>query len=171
METWEAITSRRNVRTFANAEIPREQLEQILEAGRRSPSAKNRQPWDFVVVTNQSTLQELSKVWSGAGPVAECAVAVALITGEAESDERTVTNAYDLGQATAHMMIAAADLGVASGHSSVADQDLARTLLGLSKGHRCAYLITLGRPAVRPLSPITEPDRRAFDDVVHWERW
>lgn len=171
METWDAIRSRRNVRRFDSSSIDRADLERVLEAGRRSPSAKNRQPWDFVVVTDRTTLDELSKVWTGAGPVAESAATIAVVTGPTDDEDRRLTNNFDLGQATAHMMIAAADLGIASGHSSVADQELARRLMGLPDDQRCAYLITLGRPADRPLSPIVKPDRRPFDEVVHWERW
>jgi nitroreductase len=53
MQTWEAITSRRNVRSFDGRPIPAVDLDQILEAGRRSPSSQNWQPWDFVVVTDR----------------------------------------------------------------------------------------------------------------------
>ena len=47
MQTWDAITSRRNVRSFADRPIPVAELDQILEAGRRAPSSQNWQPWDF----------------------------------------------------------------------------------------------------------------------------
>jgi nitroreductase len=70
METWDAVTARRNVREFEDRPLPRELLERILEAGRRAPSARNWQPWDFVVVTNREQLRELAKVWRGAGHVA-----------------------------------------------------------------------------------------------------
>ena len=53
METWDAITARRNVRDFDDRPVPRELLERILEAGRRAPSARNWQPWDFVVLTDR----------------------------------------------------------------------------------------------------------------------
>lgn len=53
MQTWEAITSRRNVRSFTSQPIPAAQLDQILEAGRRSPSSQNWQPWDFILVTDR----------------------------------------------------------------------------------------------------------------------
>jgi nitroreductase len=69
------------------------------------------------------------------------------------------------------MMVAAADLGVGSGHSAVDDQDRARRVLGFPEDHEAAYLIDFGYPADRPLRPITNPDRRAFDDVVHRGRW
>jgi nitroreductase len=59
MQTWDAITSRRNVRSFADRPIPAAELDQILEAGRRAPSSQNWQPWDFIVVTDRGQLREL----------------------------------------------------------------------------------------------------------------
>ncbi len=70
MQTWEAITSRRNARSFTSRPIPAAHLDQILEAGRRSPSSQNWQPWDFILVTGRGQLRELAKVWRGAGHVA-----------------------------------------------------------------------------------------------------
>jgi nitroreductase len=78
---------------------------------------------------------------------------------------------YDLGQATAFMMLTATDLGVGSGHSGGVDQQQARRVLALPDGYLAAYLIGLGYPADGPLRPLVKPDRRAFDDVVHWSRW
>lgn len=63
METWDAITSRRDVREFEDRPLPGEHLDRVLEAGRRSPSSRNWQPWDFVVVTDREQLKELAKVW------------------------------------------------------------------------------------------------------------
>ena len=69
------------------------------------------------------------------------------------------------------MMLTAADLGIGSGHSAVIDQHQAQLVLGFPDDHFCAYLIALGYPADRPLRPITRPNRRPFDEVVHWGRW
>ena len=77
METWDAITSRRNMRAFADRPVSDEDLDRILEAGRRAPSSRNWQPWDFVVVTGREQLRELSKVWRGGGHVAESAATIA----------------------------------------------------------------------------------------------
>ena len=88
-----------------------------------------------------------------------------------EDEHRREGLRYDLGQATMDIMLAAADLGIGSGHASVADQDLARQLLGFPEDRFLAYLIALGYPADRPLAPIARPDRRPFEDVVHWDRW
>ncbi|MCQ4079091.1 nitroreductase family protein [Streptomyces sp. RB6PN25] len=171
METWDAITSRRNVRDFTDRPIPDEDLRRILEAGRRAPSSRNWQPWDFVVVTEHAQLAELSKVWRGAGYVAGSAATIALVVGVYDGADERERAQYDLGQATMAIMVTAADLGVGSGHAAVADQDLARQVLGLPADRECAYLIALGYPAERPLSPLQRPDRRPFDEVVHWGRW
>jgi hypothetical protein len=53
VETWDAIRSRRNVRSYSQQAIAPQDLERILEAARRTPSAGNQQAWDFVVCTDR----------------------------------------------------------------------------------------------------------------------
>jgi nitroreductase len=171
METWDAIRARRDVREYTDEPLAREQLERILEAGRRSPSSQNWQPWDFIAVTERSQLIELSKVWQGARHVARSAATIALVAPLQDDELHRSRVQYDLGQATMSILLEATDLGIGSGHAAVTDQDLARALLGFPEGRFCAYLVALGFPADRPLVPITRPNRRAFDDVVHWGRW
>ena len=171
METWDAIRSRRNVRTYADRSIPAEDLDRILEAGRRSPSSSNQQPWDFVLCTDRAQLVDLSRVWRAAGHVATSAATIALVAPRSEDPPTRESIQYDLGQATISMMLAAADLGVGSGHAAVTDQDLARHLLGFPEDRFCAWLIALGYPADRSLKPILRPNRRPLEDVVHRGRW
>lgn len=171
METWDAVTSRRNVRNFTDEELPTENVDRVLEAGRRAPSASNWQPWDFVVVTDRSDLERLSQVWKGAWHVAGAAAAVAVVAPIPETDRESDLQRFDHGQAIMQMMIVAADLGIATGHASVEDQELARQVLGFPEDRVCAHLISLGRPAERPLRPIRNPNRRPFDEVVHRGRW
>lgn len=171
METWDAIRSRRNVRSFEDRPIPSERLDRILEAGRRSPSSRNWQPWDYVVVTDRDRLRELSKVWRGAGHVATSAATIAIVAPNPKDDFSRTWLGYDLGQATMLMMLAAADLGIGTAHAAVTDQDLARRILGHPEDRHLAHLMALGYPADRPLRPIERPDRRAFDEIVHRERW
>ena len=160
METWDAIRARRNVRRYRTEPVPAADLDRIAEAAWRSPSASNRQHWDFVVVTDPDQLRALSEVWRGAGHIAGAAAAIALVVPQADDDRTRLIDYYDLGQATYAMMLAAADLGIGAGHSSVGDQDRARAILGVPAGHDVAFLIGLGYPADRPLAPLAKPDRR-----------
>jgi nitroreductase len=171
MEAWDAITARRNVREYTEQLVSETDLNRIAEAGWRAPSAKNRQAWDFVIVTVKDKLQELSTVWQGAGHIAGAAAAIALVIPEPPDERRRVTDQYDVGQATMAMMIAATDLGIGTGHSSVGEQDKARAILGVPEGYEVAYLLGVGYPADRPLKPIRKPNRRPFEEVVHQEHW
>lgn len=171
MQTWDAIRSRRNVRQYTDEPLTDGELGQILEAGRRSPSSRNWQPWDFVVVTDRDQLGRLATVWTGARHIAASAATIALVAPEPQDQQYRDWLQYDLGQATMSIMLAATDLGIGTGHAAVTDQDLARELLGHPQDRFVAYLIALGHPADRPLTPIQRPSRRAFDDVVHRGRW
>jgi nitroreductase len=171
MDAWDAICARRNVREYQPRAIADQDLDRIAEAGWRAPSAKNRQPWDFILVTERNELQELSTVWRGAGHIAAAAAAIAIVAPVPPDERRVVTDNYDIGQATMAMMIAATDLGIGTGHSSVGDQEKARAILGVPDDHLVAFLLGVGYPADRPLSPIRKPNRRPFSEVVHRGRW
>ena len=170
METSEAMASRRNVREFSEAKVEPSDLDRILEAGRRTPSARNWQPWDFILVTDRAQLEELAGVWRGAWHVANAPAAIAVVAPLLPPDQRATLH-FDLGQATISMMIMAANLGLGTAHASVSDQDLARRLLGFPDDRFCSNLISVGVPADGPLTPITTMNRRPFDEVVHHERW
>ncbi len=134
METWDALRSRRNVREFSPTSVSEEDLATILEAGRLAPSAKNWQPWDFVLVTDRDQLRDLTGVWQGAWHVGGAAAAIAIVAPNPPDDRWAGLLQYDLGHATMLMMLAAADLGIGTCHSSVQDQELARKILGFPDG-------------------------------------
>ena len=171
METWDAIRARRNVRLYTSDPVSEDDLNRIADAGWRAPSAKNRQAWDFVIVTDKTQLQALSTVWQGARHIAGAAAAIALVIPEPPTERRKVTDQYDVGQATMAMMLAATDLGIGTGHSSVGEQDEARAILGVPEGYEVVYLLGIGYPADRPLKPIRNPNRRPFDQIVHYGHW
>ncbi len=171
MDTWDAIRARRNVRQYRDEPIAPADLDRILEAAWRSPSSMNQQRWDFILCTDRSQLQELSKLSRWARHVGGAAAAIALIAPESDDPDVSESLELDLGQATMSMMLAAADLGIGSCHAAVEEQDRARRLLRHPKDRLCALLIALGYPADRPLAPIKCPKRRPIDEVVHRGGW
>jgi nitroreductase len=171
METWDAIRSRRNVRSYGQRAIAPPELDRILEAARRAPSAGNQQAWDLIVCTDREQLTQLASVGSAAGHVAGSAATIALVAPRSDDAQLRDLVQFDLGQATMSMMLAAADLGIGSAHAGVDDQDLARRVLGFPEDRLCALLIALGVPVDRPLTPIQRPNRRPLHDIVHRGRW
>ena len=172
MDTATALQARRDVRDFSSRPLSEEHLHVILEACRAAPSSQNWQPWNFVVVIEQSRREELAKVWRGAEHVVRAAAAVALVAPLPTDARQHDRVHYDLGQATMCMMLAATDVGVASAHSGVADSDLAREVLGHPVDHFCPYLISFGYPPDGvTLAPVRRRARRSYDDVVHLDHW
>jgi nitroreductase len=170
METWDAIRSRRNTREYQDRPIDAGDLDRILEAGRRSPSSMNEQPWDFIVVTDRAMLGRMADLWRWGAHIRGAAAAIALLAPASGDPDARETFAFDLGQASMSMMVAAADLGIGSCHSSVGEQAEARTVLGFPEDREAVILLSLGYP-VQPLTPIENPKRRPADEVIHRDHW
>jgi nitroreductase len=171
METFDVIAARRNVREYIPKPIPTADLDRILDAARRAPSAGNRQPWDFVVCTDREQLKALGGLWRGAGHVPGSAATIAIIAPNLEEARGRETMQFDLGQLAMTLMLAATELGIGCGHSAVSEQDLARQLLKFPEDRFCAWLIALGYPADKPLTPLKRHNRKPFEEIVHRGTW
>jgi nitroreductase len=172
MDTWQAINSTRAVRKFEDRPLEPAHLERILNAGRRSGSAKNQQLWDFIVCTDRAHLLELSVVGPYAGHLAGAAAAIALVSPDPKATEEPYATMWDLGRAAQNMTLAAWELGIGSVPATVYDQAQAKLLLGLPDDRWCEFMLSFGYP----LNPeaLTWPlrkGRKTFEEIVHRERW
>jgi nitroreductase len=169
METWQAINSVRVVRKFSDTAISDDDLERILNAGRRTGSSKNEQVWAFIVVTDRSLLRELAAVGHYADHLAGATVAIALVT----PNPATTSMVWDLGRAAQNMVLAAWELGIGSVPATVYDHALTARLLGLPDDRRCDYLLSFGYPsdATQLRAPNRAGGRRSLDEVVRREHW
>jgi nitroreductase len=167
VDAYLAVTSRREVRRYADRPIESDVERRILEAGRVSGSSKNRQPWRFVVVAEPDTRERAAEaVWNGAN-VRGAALVVAVVVG----GKGPVT--FDAGRAAQNMLLAAWDAGVGGCPNGISDPDAMRDVLGLSEDERFAIVLTFGYPA-RPVDPesrspeewLARADRRPLDELV-----
>lgn len=171
MDTWTAISTRRNVRRFSESPIPPDALDRIVDAARLAPSSKNEQRWTFVACTDRDHLRQLAHVGDYAGHLSGAAAAVALVTPNAAEGWERESIAFDAGQATENAMLAAWELGIGSCHASVYDEPLARELLGYPEGMRCDVLISLGYPGDPTIFERPPRDRRPLAEIRHHERY
>ncbi len=171
-DTLAAIQTHRAVRDFRGDPIPEDDLQTILDAGRRAGSSKNTQRWAFIVVRDRETLQRLAAVGHFAGHLAGAAVAVALVTPAARPGD-PLSIMWDLGRCAQNMTLAAWSMGIGSVPATVYDQPLARKILGYPDDRWCEYLLSLGYPAdPTDLSrPARAGGRRPLEDLLHEERW
>ena len=173
MSAWQAVSSKRMVREFADRPLDPEHLVRILNAGRRAASSKNLQRWEFIVCRDREHLRELAAVGTWADHLAGAAVGIALVTPRSRDADDPLSVMFDLGMAAANMMVVAWELGIGSVPATVYKQDLARGLLGYPTTHHCEYILSFGYPADPGVltAPNKAGGRRALEDILHEERW
>lgn len=173
MEVYEAILTNRSVRQFSDEPVSRANIERIVNAGRLSGSAKNRQPWTFVVATDRPALEALAACGPWTKHTAGAAFVVVLVA-ETLLEPETLTTPFDLGRASQNMILAAWDLGIGSVMGSIYQPEVARTALGIPVGKDIPWLISFGYPQP-DADPRTRPPRaegrRPLAEVVRWEHW
>ena len=161
----ETIHSRYAVRSFADRPVPDDEVRAILDAGARSQSSKNTQPWQFVVVRDRASLEAMSKMGDFAGHLAGADFAV-LLVGRQDS----IWNNFDLGQTAAFLQLAASDLGVGSCIAAIYRPDEAKQLLGIPADHTAYCAISFGYPAP-DFKPVKMGGRKPVEEVAYWEKW
>lgn len=169
MDVWEAIRTKRAVRKFTDEPLPEDVANRIVDAGRRSQSSKNSQPWHFVAVRNRDTLQKLSTMGDYMGHVAGSAMCVAIVLPT--DNDRTIWHYFDAGQSASYMQLAAQEMGVGSCLGTVYKPDEVRALLGLPNDQEVRIVISFGYPQPEEPRPAKAGGRRTMDDVVHWDKW
>jgi nitroreductase len=167
MDTFLAIASKRDVRQYADAPIAADIAERILDAGRLSGSAVNRQPWEFLVIEDATLRGGIADAVYAPGNVRTAAFVVAIV-GRGKGPV-----AFDCGRAAQNMMLAAWNEGVVSCPNGIADHERVTELLGLDEGERVQIFLSFGYPA-RPRDPESRSaetwseraNRRPLGDVV-----
>ena len=179
MELQEAILKRRAIRRFTADAVTDEELQQLFEAVRWSPSWSNSQVWEFVVARDRNLIQKLTETYrmpKGLNPATKCSLAASAlivvcaktgISGCYEGKESTKhTNWYmfDLGIATQTLCLKAHEMGLGTVVVGLFDHDACNRLVELPDGYESVAIIPIGRPAVEAKSG---PARKAVADMVH----
>ena len=170
MKVSDAIRTKRAVRQFQDRPLPEEVILAILNAGRRSQSSKNTQPWHFIAIHNRETLTALSQLGTYAGHLAGAALGVAIIHPDPGEKFQIL---FDIGQAAAYMQLAGWELGLGSCIASIYEPDKARDLLGFPADLHMRFALSFGYPLdeTRLVAPPRRGGRRPLDELLHWEKW
>ena len=113
METLQAIRTRRSIRKFTGKEIPEEIIAKLLEAAMYAPSARNTQPWHFIIIDKREIIDKLPRIHPYATMCYE-AGAVILVCGDFEKEKLEGYIAINCAAATQNILLAAQDLGLGS---------------------------------------------------------
>lgn len=166
MDVLEAIKTRRSIRKFRKAPVPDELVQKVLEAGRWSPSSKNRQPWKFIVLKSGEVRKRLSEFLPYGWFLADAPLGIAVIVDPKESSRLVEDGAI----ASENMLLAAHGLGLGAcwiGSYGIPLEDKARELLGVPEGQRLLSVIALGYPDEKP----APTSRKNFAEIVFKDKY
>lgn len=164
MDALEALRGRRSVRVYEEKPVPRELIEDVIDAARLAPSANNIQPWDFVVITDKGMRKKVADLTDYGKFIAQSGACVAVFCKDVKH------HLEDGAAATENVLIAAHALGLGTCWVAGYKKDYAeplRKLLGVPEGHKLISLVSLGYSAVKAGAH----GKRDLGDVLHWEKF
>lgn len=165
MDCIDQLLTRRSVRKYTDTPIPPEKIDKILEAGRQSPSAVNRQPWHFILITDQGIKDKLSNgLFNRHIRQSAFTIVGTYTTGDPASRRWGLT---DTVIALQTMAIAAHLQGVGACWIGDYNERRLRDTLNIPDTTSIAALISFGDPA-HTSGP---RKKRSLDTILHANTW
>lgn len=169
MEALDAIFTRRSVREFKHDPISEADLQDLLKAGMQAPSARNEQPWHFIVMDDPEKLHAIPQFHAHANMLLDAPLAI-LVCSDRKLELKRATWLQDCSAAAENILLAAHAkglggvwLGIFPDSERVAGM---QDLLGMPKDIRPVALLALGHPAAIP-----DPEDRFDPSRVHRNQW
>lgn len=177
MELMEGLLTRRSIRKYQNKPIDKETIQEIIKAAQHSPTAHNRQPWEFLVIDDREILANLRHIqrWTSFAKDAACVI---LVCGDIEKsfnrnkeDEKWSFIDVDCAIATENLLLAAWAKGIGTCYCGAAPMqkvvDALKEYLNLPDNIRPFAIVTMGYPDETP----KQPEDRYKPEKIHWDKW
>ncbi len=163
METFDALTKRASVRDYIHQPVSKEILEKLVDAGRRAPSARAVEPWEFVVITDRAMLDKLAGIISTGVFLKQATACIVVFCQD------TKYYLEDGSAATENILLAATDLGLGTcwiaGDKKEYCGEVSK-LLGAPEALKLVSLISVGWAP----HEVKQRKRRSLAEVLHWEK-
>lgn len=163
METFDVLAKRASARDYMDQPVPKELLEKLVDAGRRAPTARAVEPWEFVAITDRAMLDKLAGIISTGVFLKQAAACIVVFCQD------TKYYLEDGCAATENILLAATDLSLGTcwiaGDKKEYCEEVAK-LLGAPPHLKLISLISVGWAVREP----KQRKRRALAEVLHWEK-
>lgn len=164
MEALEAITSRRSVRRYKKKPVPRDLVVKVLEAARWAPSARNSQPWSFIILKDKEIRKNVARIAIHGKFLADAPLGVVVVVDPKVSNHPV----EDGAAATQNILLAAHALGLGAcwiaAHGSPYEEEL-KHVLGVPEDKTILSIVSLGFPDESP-----ETTRKNLDSMVYMDK-
>ena len=169
MDVFTAISQRSSVRAYKATDVEEDKLKKILEAGRLSPSASNRQEWKFIVVKSKETKKKLAKAAFGQTFIGEAPVVIVACGTESKAIMACGQPAYtvDVSIACAFMILQAYELGLGTCWIGAFKEDEVKKILKIPEEVRVVAMTPLGYPD----QPPSQKSRKDLDQIVCYGKY
>ncbi|MBN1837383.1 MAG: nitroreductase family protein [Spirochaetales bacterium] len=169
MEAVEAIMTLRSVRLFTAEAVSQEVVERLLRAAMQAPSARNAQPWHFLVISSRGVLDAVPSFHPYSTTLLNAPLAI-LVCGDQDVEKEVEYINQDCAAATQNVLVAAHALGLGAVWLAVYPHpgrvQKMRKLLHIPDRILPVSLIALGHPAEDRL----EADRYK-PERVYYDAW
>ena len=164
MDLFEAIEKRTSVRSYSDKPVSKDLLEKLVDAGRRAPTGRNVQPWEFIVFTGLDKRQRIAKITNFGKFLAETPACIAVYSQD------TKYFLEDGCAAVENILLAATALGLGScwiaGDKKPYVKDI-DSILGVPDGYKLVALLAIGYSK----KTVTATEKRPLENVIHWEQF
>lgn len=171
MSVLDTIRNRRSVRRYKGDPVPENVLARVLEAVRLAPSAKNLQPWKFIVVRDRATKEQLAEAAFGQSFMAEADIVIVAcgFPDKAYPKQGRFMNSWpiDVTIAFEHLVLQAADEGLGTCWIGAFEEAPVKALLGVPDAVRVMAMTPLGWPAESP----KDRGRKPLAEIVSYDRY
>jgi nitroreductase len=164
VEVFDAVRTMLAVRSYQETPVPQELVRRIVEAGRLTGSAKNAQPWHFIIIENRDTLRQIGALARTGPYVAQAPLAIAVAV------EKSPFAVSDASRAIEAMLLTAWSGGVgANWVGFVGSVDAVKPLLGIPETLDVLAVLAFGYPAAAVGRG--KKKRKALAEVAHREQF
>ena len=166
MDFMNLVMKRRSIRKYKPDQVPKKDIEYVLEAARQAPSWANRQCWRYIIVSDEATRKKITtREWTAEAPI--IILGCADPTKAGNKDEKPYYM-LDMGISMEHLILAAAEKGLGTCWiGGQFDEKVVREALGVPESHRVVALTPLGYPDESPAAK----ERKSLAEMVTWEKW
>lgn len=164
MDIFEVIKQRKSVREYSEKTLEKELLEKIIDAGRVATTARNEQPWEFIVTSDKETLNKICGMCPNGPFIKDASHLIAVFSKD------TKYYLEDCSSATQNMLLAIEALGLGgcwvAGDKKDYIEDI-RKIFNVPEVYKLVSMISVGYPKKKQ-----DPKaKRNLKEVLHWQKW